>query len=108
MSHWGGCPLVLRYSRTPSPCIAERIAARTAELDALLADAEALVGPEKLPELEAVQLAWESYRDQSCALAASLKPRDSDPRQQFCVLRLTNARIGELREGEDFADHEAD
>lgn len=89
-----------------APCVSDQVAAQENHLVDLLIETEAALMPDQVEALQMAQATWEAYRDAICAYQASLKPRDAEPRELFCRLRLVNARIADVLENEDFAEFE--
>ncbi|WP_417307897.1 lysozyme inhibitor LprI family protein [Devosia sp.] len=87
-------------------CIEAEIATRGNALEARIAEAARTLDEAAADALFASQAAWTDWRVASCAYHAALAPRDADPRELFCNLRLLNARTEQLEAGSSWADFE--
>jgi uncharacterized protein YecT (DUF1311 family) len=90
-----------------SACISDQVSALENYLGDILVETEGIVGDGHVEALNAAQSAWESFRDKACAYEAAIGSGHTERRAQFCRLRLVEARIDEILEGEDFADADA-
>ena len=84
-------------------CVADQVGAETSYLGDIISETEQrLTGPESRL-LDRSQTAFEAYLKASCTYQAKVNaPLDDKLAAQFCVLRLTDDRIADILEGNDF------
>ena len=88
-------------------CIADQVGAKDRYLGGILAETDGPLTPAQSKQLAQAQAAFVAYRQLSCAYqvaASGLADRQSE---LFCLLRLTNQRIADVLEGNDFLSRTA-
>lgn len=82
-------------------CIADQVGSQISYLGDILSETAGGLTPKQRRLLDASQSAFEAYRKAACLYQVTASPADKRA-QMFCVLRLTNQRIADVLEGEDF------
>jgi uncharacterized protein YecT (DUF1311 family) len=83
-------------------CIEDQVMSQDSYLGDILAETANALDPKAAALLDKSQAAFVAYRERTCAYQAGVNGKGDKEAALFCVLRLTNQRIADVLEGEDF------